>query len=394
MAHKWRYLVGTGMLAVSVMFTGACSKAGERTQESADIADESGMANGNTLAIEEEDMPHLPLPERLRSELDKLGQPADDMSGWLQAFAAEDNPGEYPVNVVRADLDHDGVAGEWVSVFYENSVTSDGLKTRSAYGVVVAYGDGKFELQSFAFPEEYYGRAEVFAVEDLTNDGKPEIVWIARGVGAHTVTSDFTASSWTEGKLEPIEGNATIADLSTAEIRDGRLTLTGGLIGSVGAGPWQREYTETYSVSDQALKLEDRVYAESPTPYHRLIDGLWAEALGHPERALKSYAATASMPAVSYRDYAFTFDSEWVEGGTYADREAEFERVVKRFAHLRQELLKETAKGASLPDACAAAKKKAGYDASWLPLLNAPAGYANPVWTDDNACGAINEMGD
>ncbi|TVY01372.1 FG-GAP repeat domain-containing protein [Cohnella terricola] len=391
MAYRWGYPISAGMLALSVMLMGACSMAGERAQESAGFAaEESGMVN----ALSEENGVRSSLPERLQLELDKLGNPTDDMSAWLQAFAAEDNPGEFPVNVIRTDLNGDGVADEWVSVFYENVKAQNGLETHRAYGVVVAYKDGKFDLQSFPFSEEYYGRAEVFAVEDLTNDGKPEIVWTARSVGAHTVMSVFTASSWTEGKLEPIEGNAPIADLSAAEVRDGRLMVTGGLIDSVGAGPWQREYTATYSVTDHALKLEDRVYAESLTPYHRLIDGLWAEALGHPERALKNYAAAASMPTVSYRDYAFTFDSEWVEGGSNVDREAEFERVVKQFARLRQDLLKETAKGESPPNACAAVRKKGGYDSSWLPLLNAPAGYANPFWTDDNLCGLISEISD
>ena len=332
-----------------------------------------------------------PLPERLQSEQDGASIPEEQFAEWLRSRAEQDNPGDDPITVVRADLDGDGLAREWAAVVYENRLIEN-AEYRYAYGIVAAWRDGEYEWQSFIFPEEDGGRASILDTGDLNGDGKPEIVWASLGIGAHTSTFTYTISGWNDGKLDRFQGAAIVPTVTEAGVRDGKLVVSGGLINSAGAGPWQREYTDTYTIADGAIKRTSRIFTEAATPYQRLLDGLWAEADGDAKGALRHYEAAAAMKAESYRDFAFIFGSDWVEGGTMEDEEKKFEEIVHRFADFRRERLNAVSQGQNEENACAAAKKKSGYDASWIAYLNAPAGYANPVWSDDTVCAAIDEL--
>jgi len=405
---KWKRL-GAAALLGALLIAGACDSREKNGTLTADT--ETGLASaeaktavevGASTSTSEPVSPDVsaetnkpggakpPLPERLRAELDDKPLPEEQFAEWLRSRAEQDNPGDYPVNVIRADLDGDGFKRKWATVVYESRLVEN-VESRYAYGIVAALQDGKYEWQSFVFPEEDYGRASILDTGDLNGDGKPEIVWASLGIGAHTSTFTYTVSGWDEGKLVTRPGAAIVPSVSEAGIRDGKLSISGGLIDSVGAGPWQREYDDTYTIADGALKRESRVFSEASTPYHRLLDGLWAEADGDAEKAIRHYTAAISMKAESYRDFAFIFNRDWVEGGKMEDEEKKFEEVVQRFAGFRKERLQAESKGANEESACAAAKKKTGYEASWLAYLNAPAGYANPVWSDETVCSTIEE---
>jgi hypothetical protein len=217
-------------------------------------------------------------------------------------------------------------------------------------------------------------------------------VWVSFSIGAHTTLSTYTVTVSSEGKLEAVAGSAEIANVERVEIVDGKLLLTGGLIGSAGAGLWQREFTDTYTIVDQAMVQIDRAFAEAPTAYHRLLDGLWAEAYGHTERALQSYTEATTTKSDSYEEYAFEWEGEWIEGGADLVREAEFERIVQQFAQMRHKRLTNLSQQNNPEAACAAAKQEAGYDEAWLPYLNAPAGYANYTWRADTVCYTIDQL--
>lgn len=335
------------------------------------------------------------LPEQLARELGKLQEPPDRMTAWLEAAAARYDSSREPARIVQADLDGDGLRNEWLAVLRENrnDEQDGGTAQRRAYGIAVSYKDGKYALDHFAFPDESFGKAELVAVEDLTGDGKPEAVWVSHVSGAHTTVSTYTVSAWSDRALRPLKGEASIPNVSGAPVSGGKLALTGGLIGSAGAGPWQREYTDTYAVADGEVKRVDRTFADSPTPYHRVIDGLWAEAHGHADRALQLYGEAAEMASYSYRDYMFIFGDEWIEGADLsAEQEQAFDRVVKQFAQLRKERLNAQLQGQTPEAACAAAREAAGYEQAWLAYLNAPAGYVNPVWSEAAICAQINEL--
>jgi len=240
-------------------------------------------------------------------------------------------------------------------------------------------------------PPESLSGAIIAAQGDLTGDGSPETVWRSDETGAHTTTSTFIVTEEKSGEPKRIPEAAplTMPGATSVDLRGGMLRIAGGRIDSVGAGPWQREHVDTYAFEDGTLKRVARDFPESPTPYHRLLDGMWAERDGRPEQAVRAYSAAASMPEVSYRGYSFEFGNERIEGGENEELEKKFELAVKGFAAFRMELLAGTSRGQTPEAACAAARQSAGYDPEWLPYLNAPAGYANPRWTDDSACAAI-----
>lgn len=240
--------------------------------------------------------------------------------------------------------------------------------------------------------EEQVAELSVAVEGDLTGDGQSDTVWVSFSIGAHTTLSTYTVSVSSEGKLEAVEGSAEMANVESVEIADGKLLLTGGLIGSAGAGLWQREFTDTYTIVDQVIVPIDRAFAEAPTAYHRLLDGLWAEAYGHTERALQSYAEATTTKVDSYEEYGFEWDGEWMEGGVDPVREAEFERIVQQFAQMRHKLLTNLSQQNTPEAACAAAKQEAGYVDAWLPYLNAPAGYANYTWRADTVCYTIDQL--
>ncbi|KRE69326.1 hypothetical protein ASL11_13025 [Paenibacillus sp. Soil750] len=333
-----------------------------------------------------------PLIEQLRIELSHFNEPMPDMTEWLQTrVSAYDSKNEL-LSVIQTDLDQDGVANEWVTVLVEDILDEQtGLvQERKSYGVIIDFDeDNQYTLQYLHFSSANNGRTKVMTIDDLTGDSKPEVVWVSINSGAHTTFSEYTVSSWVGRKLETYVGAAVIASESKAEIRDRKLQLSGGLIGSVGAGPWQQEFTETYEVVENTLKRTERVYVQSPTPYHRLINGMWAESHGYRDQALRDYSEAINMQAASYQDYAFIFEGEWVQGGMNSDKEAEFDRTIKRFSMLRKELLTEVNRGVDQHNACVSAKKKAGFDKAWLTYLNAPAGYANPHWEEGTICSDI-----
>ncbi|UJF36071.1 hypothetical protein [Paenibacillus hexagrammi] len=281
----------------------------------------------------------LSLKDHITQELEKLQQKPEDMSEWLKAIAAPyDSTGE-PIKLIHADLDGDQASDEWACVLYESSGDPQAgeFMQRKAYGAVISYKHSRFRLQTFDFPNVNFSRANVEAAEDLTGDGKPEIIWVSVNSGAHTSFSTYTISTWTANdQLDMLQGSAEMASVVKVEVKNGELRLTGGLIDSVGAGMWQRDFTDTYRVEQLALVMKDRVFADSPTPYHLLMDGLWSEELGHTERALKEFKAASEKKKASYQPYAFLFGGKLVEGGIDHDEEVEFERVIQNFALLRR----------------------------------------------------------
>lgn len=351
----------------------------------------SAADGGSPVSPVPPETPRPRLMEHLALQLDMLSAPPSDMALWVREIALEYDA--EPVQVLEADIDGDG-RSEWIAVLHASAVDpqSHAVERRSAYGIVIAHGDGRFQLHSVPFGEDHFWSMRVEAVDDLTGDGKPDIVWRSVGVGAHTSLFTYTLSTWADGQLTTLSSRAEIPNVGDARVEDGQLLLTGGLIGSAGAGVWQREYTDVYSVLDGEWRHVDRRFAEAQTPYDFLIDGLWAEELGHPERAQASYTQAAGAAGASYDELGFWIDGEWLDGEALNTFTGTFEHVVISFALLRKELLRDSSLHSNAEQACSNAKTKSGYTPEWLPVLNAPAGYANPSWNENTVCSAISGL--
>ncbi|MCI3923874.1 hypothetical protein MO973_26970 [Paenibacillus sp. TRM 82003] len=374
------------------------ANAGGGAEEGADggVRDSNSTVDSDTETerTEAAERPGIPLMQVLERELGTGTRAPETLPDWLPSFAQRYDSEETPIELVRADLDGDGLPNEWVTVLYEESEQKDGSLRRVAHGVVIANISGPVSMvRHFAFPQDSFGRAKAELVGDLTGDGRPEIVWAWFNVGAHTTTSNYSVSSWKDGEIDTFEGAAEMANVSAVEILEGRLQLTGGIVSSAGAGPWQREYTDTYEVGEgKLLQRVDRDFDSAPTAYHRLLDGLWAEADEQWDAARAAFAEAEEMRDADYGEYAFEWDGEWIEGGEEPDLEETFNDVVREFALLRLSLVDHLQAGVGRQDACIAARGKTSFDESWLPYLNAPAGYANARWSLDTVCDPIDEL--
>ena len=332
---------------------------------------------------------------RLAEELNAEQVPPEQLQVWLQTFAAAYDPHGEKIELREAEMDADPETKEWAVVLYEEVQSSESgvVERRTAYGVVIALKEGRFGVHGFEFPEESYGQASIAGTGDLTGDGHADIVWGSVSVGAHTAWATYTVSTWTDGEPQRVQGKAEIPNVSGVAVTDdAKLALTGGLFGSAGAGPWQREYTDEYAVKDHALVRVNRTFKESPTSYHRLLDALWAEELGHADEARRLFQEAIEMDDESYAGYMFVSGDTFMEGGTDPDLENEFAAAVEGFSRFRLALLSERENGAAPAAACEEAKRKAGFDPAWLPLLNSPFGYANPYWDEESVCASISLM--
>jgi len=115
---------------------------------------------------------------------------------------------------------------------------------------------------------------------DLNGDGQADLVWADTVCGAHTCFSTLHVNSWDGTTYQDwMEGeDPTIA---SAEFKFGdvtpdgsgqEITIHGGVIGSVGAGP-QRAWTETYiSPQGGAYSLSTIEYDASTCLYHAVLD--------------------------------------------------------------------------------------------------------------------------
>ncbi len=99
----------------------------------------------------------------------------------------------------------------------------------------------------------------VVGLQDLTNDGRPDLVAIWETCGASTCTAHLIiASHHTGPMLNLAPSNLEIPSLESFEIDDqNRIQLRGGIIGSVGAGP-QRSVTTQLQWAGSAFRVTER----------------------------------------------------------------------------------------------------------------------------------------
>ncbi|MFZ5824565.1 MAG: FG-GAP repeat domain-containing protein [Bacillota bacterium] len=288
--------------------------------------------------------------------------------------------------LAEADLDGDGSAEVVTALNGEGGITGTGA-------LFVIYRRGG-EIVVERSDDDGLPGVRLFDVADLTGDGDPEIAWSSTQTGAHTAHTRVLVSRWKQGRFEPLPGEMEIANARLS--REGRdLLLSGGLVGSAGAGSAQRARTDRYRWSDAAFRLVDRQFAASPFAYHRLQDGIVAESFGRAADAERAFREALEPDRAALGD-----------GMVPPEKRAEFSGAVRAFARFRLGLLlREAGTGdpaapfaglvqtlASAPDragACKAAEEWARQHPAFLEALASPYGYANPAWQPEDLCGPL-----
>jgi LysM repeat protein len=122
------------------------------------------------------------------------------------------------------------------------------------------------------------GDVRLLAAEDINDDGLVDVVWVDTTCGASTCFDTVNVRSW-DGERWGDWTNGTItmayAEIELVAAGEGQgqnIVLTGGIYGSVGAGP-QRSRTETWSsVDGEPYTLVDKIYTGSECLYHTVVD--------------------------------------------------------------------------------------------------------------------------
>lgn len=304
---------------------------------------------------------------------------------------------DYP-RLAEADLDGDGQVEVVTALNKADRVFGTGAL------FIIAEKDGAVVVKRSA--EADLPGVRLFTVADLAGDDRPEIVWTSSHSGAHTIITRVLVSRWEDGHLVPLPGQMVISFARLA--LDGRdLVLSGGLIGSVGAGQAQRARTDRYRWVDGEFQLVDRRYTESTHGYHRLQDGIVAETFGHIDEAEQGYREAMAPDRLPFPEHS-------LNEGTATD----FGEGVRAFARFRLAALLmqegqadeagEVLAGAVGPFAglsealaeaggrepgCRAAERWVRENPAFLEALASPIGYANPTWQPEDLCGPLPQTG-
>lgn len=182
-------------------------------------------------------------------------------------------------------------------------------------GVLLVYHrTGGFSLAHQANGE---GKVEFRAITDLNADGRREIEWTDTFCGAHTCYSTLfvdqwdgaTYRDWILGRPSMATAEYSVGD-STSAGTGAELTVHGGAIGSVGAGP-VRTWSEVYgSPPGKPYELLETVLDPTPCFYHHLLevnklyDLADSDSAGYTpaNTAYASLIADASMQACAYAE--------------------------------------------------------------------------------------------
>lgn len=141
----------------------------------------------------------------------------------------------------------------------------------------------------------------ILAVQDVNNDGAPDLLVTSTVCGAHTCVTDVYIISWnghqyvdlTQGNISMPTARVFLEDRDSGGILE--LVLEGGTIGSAGAGP-QRSRTEVYRWTGSRYELAQMTFAPSPYLYFKIADGNEAFAAGDLLGAIDIYRQAIASP--------------------------------------------------------------------------------------------------
>jgi hypothetical protein len=354
-------------------------------------------------------LPHHPYRQIPEAVLDFLNQ-----GGSLEALDEglyEAGIASQPVAAAQADFTGNGKQDVVISIFDPFSpATPPGGRL-----VIYTCANGAYELSFTELSPEMTGAPGIRFIEDLSGDGRQEIVASSPVCGAHTCFEDVHILGWDgEAFTHRMVGETDdlpypLIDLEEKEDGTFDLVITGSGIGSVGAGP-QRDQVRRWSYQptlEQWVVVEEEK-GESNYRIHILHDADEAAEEGEYETALRYYQRVVSDTTLD----------DWID----PDREREILSAYARFRmsaiyHIRGQeqfgemilremeqnyppasphhafvemarSFRETYTSQGLEAACRSVKSFArnNEQAVLVPLGPEEFGYGNPVYTPEDVC--------
>jgi len=226
-------------------------------------------------------------PDLMVEVLNAAGGDAAALEAFLDECGAAVEGGVVPVDLgaeedaaAGADADAAAVAeaeeagAQALVVVYQNPVQQAAFVEGDL--LILSPGANGYAV---AYRARAAGEVRLLAVEDINADGLPDVVWVDTTCGASTCFDTVNVRSWdgsvwadwTEGTITMAYADIALVEAET-EGEAAQLELSGGIYGSVGAGP-QRSRTEIWASVDGApYQLVEKTYADSECLYHTVLD--------------------------------------------------------------------------------------------------------------------------
>jgi hypothetical protein len=259
------------MTATAPMTTGVELTASEEMTESGEVTTTAEMT-GETASEITFDLPACP---------ERFSDYAEVMTGLINSA----DPGPEAVvaflsacdalvedGVEMVDLNGDG--NNELVVVYQNPSDEQVF----VEGDLVIFNSGLDEY-ALGYRARAAGEVRLLTVEDINQDGLPDVAWVDTTCGASTCFDTVNVRSWdgttwadwTDGTITMAYAEINMTD-SLEEGMGEEIELDGGIYGSVGAGPQRSRHEAWASMDGGPYSLVEKSYSETECLYHTVLD--------------------------------------------------------------------------------------------------------------------------
>jgi hypothetical protein len=147
---------------------------------------------------------------------------------------------------------------------------------------------------------------DLLALDDVNDDGNPDIVWSDTTCGARACFTTPHVTSFVDGDFRPWVNGSTTMAAAAVRLEDvmpqgsgQELIMQGGVIGAVAAGPQRPVTSQWASLGGSPYVLVQQSYAPSFCLYHHILDADAAMGSGAQDNyaaVIAAYRAAADDP--------------------------------------------------------------------------------------------------